>query len=101
MALSLCQELTYITPEQESEYNSQKYLFRYRQNYVLGLLLHSSRLSSDSPDLNGKAVIAQALADRIILEWRLDPVLKATDIALATHFYLFSSPGLPERRGET
>jgi len=41
------------------------------------------------------------MADRIILEWRLDPVLEATDIALAVHFYLLSSPGLPERRGET
>jgi hypothetical protein len=41
------------------------------------------------------------MADLIIVEGRLDPILEATDIALAIHFYLLSSPGLPERRGET
>jgi hypothetical protein len=41
------------------------------------------------------------MTDRVIAEGCLDPVLNATDIALAIHFYLLSSPGLPETRGET
>ena len=41
------------------------------------------------------------MGDLIIVEWWLDPVLKATDITLAVHLYLLSPPGLSERRGET
>jgi hypothetical protein len=41
------------------------------------------------------------MSDLVIVEGWLDPVLKTTDIALAIHVYLLSSPWLSERKDET